>query len=119
MSTTKDDIKADVGVKVDESRPQDEKAEPEEGGMEGGKRSAWMTHVKKTMRAHKGKSLKQVLKIAGKTYKKGSAKKTARKTRKGKSKKFLGMFGGAGPTVAETAASITGGRRRRGGSKYY
>lgn len=81
--------------------------EREDDSMEGGKRSAWMTHVKKTMRAHKGKSLKQVLKIAGKTYKKSG--KTARKTRKGKSKKFMGMFGGG---VAETAASLSGGRRR-------
>jgi hypothetical protein len=38
--------------------------------MDGGKRSAWMTHVKKTMRANKGKSLSQVLKMAKKTYKK-------------------------------------------------
>jgi len=36
----------------------------------GGKRSAWMSHVKKTMRANKGKSLSQVLKMAKKTYKK-------------------------------------------------
>ena len=36
----------------------------------GGKRSAWMTHVKKTMRAHKGMKLMQVLKMAKKTYKK-------------------------------------------------
>jgi hypothetical protein len=36
----------------------------------GGKRSAWMTHVKKTMRAHKGMKLMQVLKLAKKTYKK-------------------------------------------------
>lgn len=35
-----------------------------------GKRSAWMAHVKKTMKANKGKSLKAVLKLAGKTYKK-------------------------------------------------
>ena len=34
----------------------------------GGKRSAWMTHVKKTMRAHKGMKLMQVLKLAKKTY---------------------------------------------------
>ena len=40
------------------------------GAMAGGKRSAWMAHVKKTMRAHKGKSLSQVLKMAKKTYKK-------------------------------------------------
>lgn len=58
-----------------------------------GKRSAWMAHVKKTMRAHKGKSLKAVLKIAGKTYKKtggalsplplttGGRRRTVRKTR--------------------------------------
>ncbi len=38
--------------------------------MDGGKRSAWMTHVKKTMKANKGKSLMQVLKMAKKTYKK-------------------------------------------------
>ena len=38
--------------------------------VEGGKRSAWMTHVKKTMRAHKGMKLMQVLKMAKKTYKK-------------------------------------------------
>ena len=56
----------------------------------GGKRSAWMSHVKKTMKANKGKSLMQVLKMAKKTYKK------------------------TGGGVAETAAS-TGGRRRKGG----
>lgn len=36
----------------------------------GGKRSPWMSHVKKTMKANKGKSLMQVLKMAKKTYKK-------------------------------------------------
>lgn len=90
------------------STKQDESME--EGEMAGGKRSAWMTHVKKTMRANKGKSLSQVLKMAAKTYKKGSAKKTARKTRKGKSKKFMGMFGGG---IAETATPLAGGRRRK------
>jgi hypothetical protein len=59
----------------------------------GGKRSAWMSHVKKTMKANKGKSLMQVLKMAKKTY-----KKTAKR----------------GGGVASTAASV-GGRRRRGG----
>ncbi len=49
-----------------------------------------MAHVKKTMRAHKGKPLSAVLKMAKKTYK---------KTRRG---------GG----VASTAASV-GGRRRK------
>ena len=39
--------------------------------MEGGKkRSAWMRHVTATMKANKGKSFKQILTLAGKTYKK-------------------------------------------------
>lgn len=62
--------------------------------MAGGKRSAWMAHVKKTMKANKGKSLSQVLKMAKKTY-----KKTAKK-------------GGAQLTPA-----LVGGRRRRGTKK--
>lgn len=53
-----------------------------------GKRSKWLAHVKKTMKAHKGKSLKQVLKMAKKTYKGGAALSPAtvggkRKTRRG------------------------------------
>lgn len=53
-----------------------------------GKRSKWLSHVKKTMRANKGKSLKAVLKIAKKTYKGGAALSPAtvggkRKTRRG------------------------------------
>lgn len=40
------------------------------GPTTGGKRSAWMAHVKATMRAHKGKPLSAVLKMAKKTYKK-------------------------------------------------
>lgn len=60
--------------------------------MEGGKkRSAWMSHVKKTMRANKGKPLSAVLKMAKKTYKKT-------------------MRGGG---VASTAAPLSGGRKGR------
>jgi hypothetical protein len=40
------------------------------GSSAGGKRSAWLAHVKKTMKAHKGMKLKAVLKMAKKTYKK-------------------------------------------------
>ena len=66
--------------------------------MAGGKRSAWMAHVKKTMRANKGKSLSQVLKMAKKTY-----KKTAKR-------------GGGGPTVSP---ALVGGRKtRKGGRKH-
>jgi hypothetical protein len=37
-----------------------------------GKRNSWLSHVKKTMKAHKGKSFKAVLKMAKKTYKGGA-----------------------------------------------
>jgi hypothetical protein len=40
--------------------------------MEGGKSNKWLTHVKKTLKAHKGKSFKAVLKMAKKTYKGGA-----------------------------------------------
>ena len=35
-----------------------------------GKRNPWLTHVKKTMKSHKGKSFKAILKMAKKTFKK-------------------------------------------------
>lgn len=66
--------------------------EPTEGGK---RRSAWMTHVKKTMKSHRGKSLSDVLKIAAKTYKK-----------KGGATLSPADYSSSGPT--------TGGRRRRG-----
>lgn len=62
----------------------------------GGKRSAWMTHVKKTMKANKGKPLSAVLKMAKKTYK---------KTRKGGALSPMPVSGESGP--------IAGGRRHR------
>ena len=58
--------------------------------MAGGKRSAWLAHVMKMKRAHKGKSLKQVMKMASKTFK---------KTRKG--------------GAAALSPAAVGGRRRR------
>lgn len=61
---------------------------------EGGKRSAWMSHVKKTMKANKGKSLKQVLKLAKKTY-----KKTAKR-------------GGSGSITPANVGTV-GGRRKK------
>jgi hypothetical protein len=74
----------------------------------------WMAHVKRTMRANPGKKLKDVLKMAKKTYKKGT-KKTARKTRKG-SRKSKSWFMGGSAIVAAPAGgpgSLTGGRRRK------
>ena len=49
--------------------------------------SAWLDHVKNEMKKHPGLKLKEVLKIAAKTYKKGSspsASGSKRKTRKHK-----------------------------------
>ena len=63
--------------------------------LAGGKRSAWMVHVKKTMRAHKGMKLGAALKLASKTFKKAK------------------RGGGSGGPGASTALPL-GGRRRRG-----
>ena len=62
--------------------------------------SAWLDHVKNTMKSHPGLKLKEVLKIAAKSYKKGSGavsshkkvhkrkhRRTRRKSRKHHSKK--------------------------------
>jgi hypothetical protein len=79
--------------------------------MAGGKRSRWMAHVKKTMRANKGKSLSQVLKMAKKTYK---------KTRRGGSEDDVnGNGNGNGLTGGSVIVPlpIAGGRRRRGSRK--
>lgn len=73
--------------------------------MDGGKRrSRWMAHVKKTMRAHKGKSLNEVLKMAKKTYK---------KTRRGGG----GDEEEAPMTAGGTLAPLPLGGRRRGSRK--
>ena len=92
-----------------------------ETDMSGGKRSAWMTHVKKTMRANKGKPLSAVLKMAAKTYKKTAkvSKKGSKKTARRMFKLFGGVTTSAGPG-ASTAGEVggqTGARRRRGGTK--
>lgn len=67
-------------------------------GMSGGK-SAWMAHVKKTMRANKGKPLSAVLKIASKSFKgsRKTAKKSARRSRR--------MRGGGASSAAPGAGS--------------
>jgi len=88
--------------------------------LTGGKKSAWMSHVKKTMRANKGKPLSAVLKMAAKSY-----KKTAKVSKKKKSRGMFGMYGGlttsAGPG-SSTAGSVGGRRSRKSkknGSKKY
>jgi hypothetical protein len=69
--------------------------------LEGGKRSRWLAHVKKTMKANKGKSLKAVLKMAKKTY---------TKTRRGTMKRG---GGGLSPLPLNGA-----GRKRKGSRRH-
>jgi hypothetical protein len=75
--------------------------------QEAGKRNSWLSHVKKTMKAHKGKSFKAVLKMAKKTYKGGALSP-------------MPLKGGA----SITPAAAVGGRRktrrstRKGGRKH-
>jgi enolase len=99
-------------------------SEPMDNKIMGGKKSAWMSHVKQTMRANKGKPLSAVLKMAAKTY-----KKTAKVSKKKKNRGMFGMYGGlttsAGPgsSTAGDVGGQMGARRRRGtkknGSKKY
>ena len=52
--------------------------------------SAWLDHVKKTLRLNPGKPLKVVLKLAKKTYKKATpavGNKVAKKTQKKRTRK--------------------------------
>jgi hypothetical protein len=85
--------------------------------MAGGKRSAWMAHLMKMKRAHKGKSLKQVMKMASKTFKKsrkGGASGLSPATVGGKRRKT--MRGGS----ALSPATVGGkrGKTMKGGRKH-
>ena len=78
----------------------------------GGKRSSWMMHVKKTMRAHRGLKLKQVLKLAKKTYKK------SRRARRGGGLSPADYAGAQdGGAVTLTPATVGAGRGRRSRSR--
>jgi hypothetical protein len=78
--------------------------EPEKTEV-GGKRNSWLSHVKKTMKAHKGKSFKAVLKMAKKTYRGGQDPAVEEKPME-----ETPMQGG----VQLSPLPINGGRRRRG-----
>lgn len=80
---------------------------PGDEEIKGGKRSAWMAHVKKTMKAHPNLSLKAALKLASKT----------RKSMKGGSGTVTPLPIAGGPAEAPAGASLVGGRRRRGSRK--
>ncbi len=58
--------------------------------------NSWLAHVKATMKSNRGKSFKQVLKLAKKSYKK-SQSQSGGKGHKGKSRK--GQRGGSGGKI--------------------
>ena len=75
----------------------------------GRKGNSWLDHVKYTMKdkKNKGKSFKQILKIAKKTYKRSqSQSQSGGKRRKGKSQKNY-QNGGSGGKVAGVGASAS------------
>ena len=77
--------------------------------MEAGKRSKWMTHVKKTMKAHKGVPLSKVLKMAKKTYKGGA---DVQPHSDFGASADIGKVGDAKAPIQD-AAPLSGGRRRK------
>lgn len=75
--------------------------------------SAWLDHVKKTMKLNPTKSFKEVLKMAKKTYKKGASTvkyaitgKKTKKVKKGKAKSVKKTS-----KKHKTKTSKTGGKR--------
>ena len=75
----------------------------------GRKGNSWLDHVKYTMKdkKNKGKSFKQVLKIAKKTYKRSQSQSSSQsggRKRKGTRK---GQYGGSGGKVAGVGASAS------------
>jgi hypothetical protein len=82
--------------------------------MEAGKRNPWLTHVKKTLKAHKGKSFKVVLKMAKKTYKGGA---DVAPYSEGTDLSSAGPNNGSSAAPIHDAAPVGGRRRSRKGSK--
>jgi hypothetical protein len=61
------------------------KSAPQAGGR---KKNSWLAHVKATMRGHRNKSFKQVLKLAKKTYKKSMSKRQSQSQNQNGGKKM-------------------------------
>ena len=68
--------------------------------------NSWLTHVKATMKLNRGKSFKQVLKLAKKSYKKSQSQSQSQSGGKRKSKR-TGQNGGSGGKVAGVGASAS------------
>jgi hypothetical protein len=76
----------------------------------------WLTHVKKTMKAHKGLKFGQVLKLAKKTYKGGADVQPFNSFGAGSDLAFAGP-GSASPTDPLESSPVGGRRRTRRGRK--
>jgi hypothetical protein len=76
----------------------------------------WLTHVKKTMKAHKGLKFGQVLKLAKKTYKGGADVQPFNSFGAGSDLSFAGP-GAASPADSQAGSSVGGRRRTRRGRK--
>ena len=76
----------------------------------------WLTHVKKTMKAHKGLKFGQVLKLAKKTYKGGADVQPFNSFGAGSDLSFAGP-GSASPSDSQAGAKVGGRRRTRRGRK--
>ena len=89
---------------------------------EGGKRNSWLTHVKKTMKAHKGMKFGQVLKMAKKTYKKSGGGVTPHTDFGASADISSAGPNSTSPFHPSDAAPVGGSRRsrktRRGGRKH-
>jgi len=68
------------------------------------KGNSWLAHVKATMKLNRGKSFKQVLKLAKKSYKKSQSQSQSGGKRKSKR---TGQNGGSGGKVAGVGASAS------------
>lgn len=80
------------------------------------KGNSWLAHVKATMKLNRGKSFKQVLKMAKKSYKKSQSQSSSQSQSGGKRRKSKGgkgkgtrkgQYGGSGGKVAGVGASAS------------
>jgi hypothetical protein len=76
----------------------------------------WLTHVKKTMKAHKGKKFSEILKMAKKTYKGGADVQPFSSFGAGSDLSFAGPSA-ASPADSQAGANVGGRRRTRRGRK--
>jgi hypothetical protein len=105
-----DELRQDPGIQTEE----------EQIGMggrrkrgNGSRKNSWLSHVKATMKVHRDKSFKQVLKIAKKTYKKSQSQSQSQSAGKAKRKNVKGKRGGSS-SVKQIADSLL--QKQQGGS---